>query len=406
MGRTIRRPRLLSRHTSRSRGPARDALILPMPDIAAGAAGSGEPRFQIHDTVADQLEFAWRDLAESTARGYAARPAYALTWHQKLGKGRLAVATVHRGGELVALLPLETRRRLGLRVHRWLGHGLGTVGEALFRTPADLSELVHGLQKRGVVLELTHLREDDPLLRALQISGEWKVNFVVDDHCSVIDLPPGSTAATLRSSKTLGQLRRARAKIEREFGPLEERILRTPAELDRCWPDMVEVARRSREADPNSRLNLFDGKYAEFSRVFLRGEAEQGHLCVVAGIVNGQWGSFDVLLQTAGLAELWFTRFDPRFKAAKPGHQLLRYISDNHDELGIATFDAMIGLNAYKQEWATSGYEVGSLLAAPRKRAGLLFLVVQINLVYRFGCRVVDWVQKRLAERTLPDNTD
>lgn len=334
---------------------------------------------RIHTQVDCRLEWEWGELAAATSRGFGARPSYALSWFRELGKGQMSVATLHRGGQLVGLLPLHRRRRMGLTVHRWLGHGLGTVGEGLFHSPGDAKTLLAGLRRRGMLLELTHLCEDSPLFAAVQEDPGWHSNFHLDEYCPVIDLPAGTRAATLRSTKTLGQLRRARARVEKEHGAVGFQVLQTPAEFRGSWSELVRVAQVARAADPDERGNLFDGEYAAFARYFLNGEAASGNLCVLGIQVGGRWVGFQVLLCTAGKAELWFTRYDPDFSALKPGHQIIEYLCDHHEELGIDTFDTMIGRNAYKGEWATSGYEVGTLIAAPAHLRGALGLLQGIN---------------------------
>ncbi|WP_323792709.1 hypothetical protein, partial [Nocardioides sp.] len=83
--------------------------------------------------AAEALAPEWDALADACEAGPFARPLFALTWWRTLGTGELRVVTVRQDGELVALAPLHRRRVGPLQVVRWLGHGLGTVAEALVR---------------------------------------------------------------------------------------------------------------------------------------------------------------------------------------------------------------------------------------------------------------------------------
>ncbi|WP_149029448.1 GNAT family N-acetyltransferase [Corynebacterium halotolerans] len=322
-----------------------------------------------------ELEAQWSDLAERCATRFASRPSYGLNWYRTLGKGRLAVATVHDGGRLIALLPLHARRRPGVTIHRWLGHGLGTVGEPLAEDGTAVEELVAGLHRSGVVLELTHIEAGSPLLSALHRHGGWAVEYTRDELCPVIDLPPGATPRDLRSAKTLSNLRRHRGKMARLGAPHEFRVLETPEEFEEHWPDIVAVAEASAEGDAGRRENLCAPPFDAFARNFLLEEARGGHLRIWGLTFGGSWAAFAIMLQTGKAAEGWFTRFNPEFRKAKTGHQLIEDICRRHDDLGITRVDMMIGRSSYKSDWQTGEYAVGTLRAAPRGRVGALPLV-------------------------------
>ncbi|WIM71753.1 GNAT family N-acetyltransferase [Corynebacterium suedekumii] len=215
-------------------------------------------------------------------------PSYALNWFRTLGKGRLSVATVHRDGVLVALLPLHTRSRLTVTVRRLTGHGLGTVGEALAEDDAALVALVDGLHRRRLPLALTHLPEDSPLVRALLDHGGWTLNHQLDDVCPVTVLPPGTTAADLRSGRSLKRLRSARNRAGREMGEVTSEVVQSPEHFARVWPEMVRVAAVAEAAEKEARLNLTAGVHGEFARSFLSEEADRGALRIVLLRVGGQ----------------------------------------------------------------------------------------------------------------------
>lgn len=340
------------------------AADLPAPD-AAGTV------FTLHREVDENLLAQWWDLAERRSTRFSSRPSYALTWFRTLGKGRLTVATVHRDGRLVALLPLHARTRLGVTVHRLTGHGLGTVGEALAEDAAALSALVEGLHERRILLALTHLPADSPLVQALLDHGGWTVNHELDDVCPVTDLPPGTTARDLRGGRSLKRLRSARSKTGREEGEVTFGLAETPEELARVWPEIVRVAAAAEEAEKEARLNLTAGAHGEFTRAFLDAEAGRGRLRIVLLRVGGRLVAFDVLLRSGGTAEGWLTRFDPRYRPLSVGHQLIERTVNDSGPAGITAMDHMIGESEYKDPWATRVYRVGTVTAAPWRAAGL-----------------------------------
>ncbi|WP_149029447.1 GNAT family N-acetyltransferase [Corynebacterium halotolerans] len=344
-----------------------------------GDGTAGILRFRIHHTVDAELEAQWDELTQRCSTRFASRPSYGLSWYRTLGRGDLAIAAVYRGDRLVGLLPLHTRKRVWVTVHRWLGHGLGTIGEVLAEDGAALDKLVTGVREAGILLELTHVPEDSPLLAALLDSGGWTVEYTVDDHCPVMDVPRGTTPGDLRSAKTLKRLRVLRSGAAKELGTVGFTVLRTPEELRAHWPDMLRVTRVSEEADRENRLNLFGEGHAAFTERFLAREARRGHLCVIGLTVDSVWVAFDVMFRTGERAEAWFTAFDPAYGKLAPGHQLIEHSVRIHDELGITQIDQMIGRNPYKQAWQTSEYAVGTVFAVPVSRSGLLPLAKGAN---------------------------
>lgn len=327
--------------------------------------------FRIYEAVDDRLLHEWQKLAEEVGTRFASRPSYGLSWHRHLGRGPLRLATVRRDGRLVALLPLHSRRRLGVAVYRLLGHGLGTIGESLARDEAALTDLVSGLARSGAALELTHLPSDSPLVAAVRADPGWDATFTGDDYCPVISLPEGTRASDLRSKSTLSRAASSRRKLAREGLELAVETVSTAAQFDRRWPDIVATAAAAEEQEEVSRLNLCAPPYSGFTNEFLRREAETGHLIIWGGTFGGGWGAHVATLATHGTAELWFTRFDSRHKRCRPGHHLIEAICENHDELGVTRVDLLLGRNGYKSDWQTGEYEVGTLVAAPSGSRGV-----------------------------------
>nr|MDQ6948532.1 hypothetical protein [Actinomycetota bacterium] len=71
------------------------------------------------------VEPAWQHLADVTGGRATSQPWWCLTWWRHLGSGVPLIVTAWRNDNLVALVPLHERRICGVRVVRFLGHGLG-----------------------------------------------------------------------------------------------------------------------------------------------------------------------------------------------------------------------------------------------------------------------------------------
>lgn len=323
---------------------------------------------ELYSEISGRFLEDWWALGDQVGSGFAARPSYGLNWYRQLGKGELAVAAVYEGDTLMAVLPMHVRDRLGAKVYRLLGHGLGTIGSVPARTDEALDELVKGLYERGVVLQLTHLRADDPFRKAVRRHGGWDVDFFVDDYCPIVALPPGRTASDLRSKSSIKRALRTRRTLRRDGLPIDFEIVDSVESFDARWKDIADTASEAQASEFNPRLNLCAAPYSDFTREFLREEAERGNLLIWGAKFDGVWSAHFVTVRTDDVAQAWITRYSPDVGKHRPGHQLLQEICDTHDDFGIVELDLLIGRNRYKADWQTGGYEVGTLRAAPKGR--------------------------------------
>lgn len=325
-------------------------------------------RFELRGDVDERLLDQWWSLCEEVGDTFSARPSYGLNWFRRLGKGDLAIAAVYDGDALMALLPMHVRNWLGVKVHRLLGHGLGTIGAVLFRNEQALAELVEGLHTSVNRLQLSHLRADEPFRKALRTHGGWDIEFDVDDFCPTVSLPPGSSASTLRSKSSIKRALRIRRTLERDGLPLEFEVVDNTKTFDSRWHDIVHTASEAQNSEFDSRLNLCAEPYATFTHAFLREEAERGNLLVWGTRFDGHWAAHFVTIRTNNVIQAWITRYAPEVGRHRPGHQMLQEICDTHDQYGVFELDLLIGRNRYKSDWQTGGYEVGTLNASPRSK--------------------------------------
>ncbi len=322
--------------------------------------------FEIVDgRAAEALVPEWSDLVRRVGARVAARPSYALNWHPTLGRGRLAVCTVRRGGRLVAVAPLHLRNRLGVATLRFPGHGLGTIGTFAATDGDALGALVDGIATSGRSLQLTHVEVEDPLVDALRRSPLWDVDLEVDEQGLTIDLSAGDGAATLRGRRTLKTLRRLERGLANAGTPTEVEVIRDPEHFERRWDDIVAVAAAADEH--TDRDNFCGPPFASFTRPLLEAEARAGNLLVVGLVVGRRWCAHEIMFHTGGVAEMWMARFHPDVRRHQPGQLLHRWLADHHDELGIDRFDFMVGTSEFKSHWANGGYRLGTVVATPAR---------------------------------------
>lgn len=313
----------------------------------------------------DELLPAWDALARQHARGVAGRPSYALSWWYELGEGSLALVVAFRAGRLVAVAPLHRRVLLGQPVLRWLGHGLGTIGEVVAADEAAAAAVWDALADRGEPLQLTHVRLDDLGTLALRRSPRWSVRLVVDDRVPTLALPAGTTPSDLRSARSLKRLGNYRDALAREGRPFDVEVVTDVEALRSRWPDVQRVAA---DADRGrARQNLCAPPYDRFTLRFLEQEACAGGLLLVGGTVGDSWVAHEVGLRSGRRVDLWLSRFDPTLDRFALGHLVMRRLIERHDELTIEELDFGLGENAYKLAWTAGGYDVGTLTAAARR---------------------------------------
>lgn len=328
----------------------------------------------------DRLRPEWDALARRFGLGFASRPAYALSWWEELGVGRLQIVTARQDGRLVAVAPLHRRVLLGQPVLRWLGHGLGTVGQLVAEDLVAAGAVWAALTAEGTPVQMTHVRLDDPATMALRRSGHSQVRLTVDERCPTLPLPAGTRARDLRSARSLKRLAGYRSALIRQEGAFDLELVSDVDHVERRWPDIVRVAA---DADRGrDRRNLCAPPYDGFTRRFLREEARAGSLLVVGAVVSGRWVAHEIGLRTQRRLDLWLSRFDPRLERFALGHLIAERLVEMHDDLDVGLLDMGIGENAYKLAWTTTAYDVGTLVTAPR---GLATTTARIALAQQAG---------------------
>lgn len=318
--------------------------------------------------AAEALAPDWNALADAARARPFARPTWSLSWWRHLGRGDLAIAVVELNGELVALAPLHERRRAGLRVTRFLGHGLGTIGEILV-SPGheDAVEAMwrHLLADRRRLLHLLELAEDAMVCGSIESVTERSSAVALRDECPTIELEGTYEEYLQTRSKDLRKkLRRSRNRLgEGSDYHLEE--IRGVTGLERVLPEISAVYDVAEAYEP--RQHLMAGKIGEFTREYLRSSAADGTLRLYVGRVDGKAVSFDIAFSSCARLHLWAGRFDPDWSQISPGHlalaDIIRYAYDD----GFEEVDLLLGTHDYKMRWASKRYRTLEVIAAPSR---------------------------------------
>ncbi len=305
----------------------------------------------------------WEELAEQCGAGPFARPTYSLSWWEHLGEGRLLLVVVRDGGRLVALAPLHERRMGPIWLARWLGHGLGTIAEALVlpgddaaTTERRAAELWAAVAAPRRVLQLLECHSGSRALPALEAAPGRRTRVSERDLCPVVDL--GDDRRPFLEGPERRRLRRTLSVATRR---LEEAGLRHRVEVltdlagfEAVLPDITTVFDAAEEE--NSRQHLLREPWGDFTRGYLRAALPAGEAMVFVGYVDDQPVSFDLSLVADNVVHSWITRFDPAFASHSPGHLLKAAIMERAVADGRRRVDLLLGDGVHKQLWATGSY--------------------------------------------------
>ena len=333
----------------------------------------------------------WQALAEAGSAQPFSVPDVALAWWKHLGRGRLEVVTIRREGSLVALVPLHVRSVAGLDVMRWVGHGLGVVGDVL-RGPGDDDTLDRAVELlwaavtgRRRVLDLIDCRLGgagfDPLLTSLGRRARCRPN----DRCPVIDLTGCTSVEELLALPGRRKLRQNMARADRAVetadSPVTVELHTERAELLALTDDLVAVHDAAEAAKP--RVHLLQGDRRLFVTEVVDRLGASGRVAAVVVRLDGRPVGFHLALRTGRRATAWLARFDPVAAAYSPGHLMLRSVTQWAIESGLDELDLQLGDDAYKLRWATSTYDTADIAASAVPRLGST-VVDGVNRAHRW----------------------
>ena len=333
---------------------------LEVPSTAAEAL-----RFElvVDPEEATKLVGEWDALADDVGAGPHARPAYALAWWRHLGKGRLLLALVRERGRIVALAPLHQRRVGPIAVVRWLGHGLGCVGEALVRPGHENAAhlLWSSLATPGRVIELVEARAGGGGLGelvALELPGR-RTTVTPRDRCPVAELGPDPDGLALVQRREARNLRNALKKADNALAKagLEFRVevATDPSSFDAMLPEIRSVMDAAEDHQP--RQHLLRPPYEGFVLEHIRAELSAGRAVVLGGFLDERLVTFRFALLSSSTMWLSLSRFDPQVARFAPGHLMYRETFRWAAEHGLSRVDLLLGENQTKRQWSTGAYD-------------------------------------------------
>lgn len=333
----------------------------------------------------------WRALADEVDAGPFLQPAVALAWWRHLGRGELRLVTVRDAqGRLDAVAPLHERRVGPQPVVRWLGFGLGTVGELLVRpgAPEGTAAAVWGaLAAPGRrALHLVETRHGGTGVDDLRRHDRWAVHAVLRDACPVVDLRGHRDAASFLAEPGRRKLRQNLARYdrqaERDGTPLAVEVHTTPEAVAGALADLTRVHDRAEAHRP--RLHFLAAPYRDFTVAALDAAAREGRAAVVVLRAGGEPVGLHVVLRGGATAYAWLARADPAAAELGPGHVMLRAVVDWAAAAGCHTVDLQLGDDPYKLRWSSGTYDtIGVTAAAPGRLAPARAVLAGVDGAFR-----------------------
>lgn len=338
----------------------------------------------VHDEPADldTIVPEWERL-ESSLREHSifASPQWGLTWWAHFGRGRaMRIIGARRGGELVAIAALCTRRRFGLRITEFIGSEerdmasiLTAPGEEALA--ADLVRLVL-TRDDWDLLDLWCIPGGSPtaaaLTEALAAQGP-RHELVQISRNPVLDLSTDAwdAAASRSRLRRLGAKRRA---LERN-GKLELTFSHDADNLDGAlaqFRDLHLTLWRSRgETSP---LQISD--YWSWVRAITLTAGRHGWLYLPRLSLDGRLVATGIYFLYRRRLFFWMNAYDTAFARQSPSQLLtLALIEDVRSARTVDVLDFGVGDEAYKFHWTQTSLPLLRVMAwrGHRGRAAYLW---------------------------------
>ncbi|MDP2307598.1 MAG: GNAT family N-acetyltransferase [Pseudomonadota bacterium] len=281
------------------------------------------------------------------------------------GDGALFALVVRAGSEVIGILPTELGR----------GGGLRFVGETVsnYSGPVYAPEHVAGFasacagfvwsERRVSLLDLGGLREGSPFLTALcghELPGWSSATEVQTAVCPSLDLSPGWDALyARRKGKQRANFARKWDALER-LGRLAYVEVSHPSDAIARLPALFDLFAGRWQGRHES--GGFAGRRRRFQERAIGALAEAGHLRLSVLELDARVIAFSYGVWGAAGTTSYVLAHDDRLNVYSPGALLLLRVLQSACARGDQEYDFSIGVEAYKDRWATESRRVFRVL--------------------------------------------
>lgn len=360
------------------------AAILPAPGVILvppAAPSVAAPALRVA-TLVDLIAFEGLREEWNTLLSASASDTVFLTWewmrawwaHLSVGS-QLAILTVRRGAELLAIAPLcsQGKSLLGALQLSFLGTGrVGSDYLDVIMRPKDEGEVVPALAKRlvemGATLDLRQVRITSST--ASRLARELRrlrcpVQARRTHRCPYIDLGLGSFAAYLAtlSSQHRANFQRKRRKLESQHGLRFESVTSESRRRD-LLPVLFELHRlRWRERGGSD--GLAGPGILEFHEDWSRLALARGWLRLFVLWLGETPAAALYGFRYGRVFSFYQSGFDPRFANLSVGVVAMGLSIQSAIEDGASEFDLLHGQESYKFDWAKGVRRLGRIQVFP-----------------------------------------
>ena len=334
-----------------------------------------------------RLRTAWNDLlAESGADRPFLTWEWLFTWWKHLGGGRrLYLLLVRRGGELIALAPLSSRRRgvsglLSLPMLEFLG--AGEVGSDYLdlivrrgREEIVARAIAEHLHEGDVMLDLRQLTRNGCVVRAL--AGRlralgWAQSETAPDVCPFIRLSGHSWETYLASlgPRHRYNFRRRLRALQKRF---DVRLHRADSGQERHDAFELLVSMHNlRWSQRGGSTALHTPPLVAFHREAIEEASGRGWLRLLILMLDGSPAAILYGFLYRRVFYFYQSGFDPRFCKDSVGLVTLGLAIKSAIEEGAEEFDLLHGSEPYKFQWAREVRELQRLELYPPHARGVV----------------------------------
>lgn len=304
----------------------------------------------------DGLEAAWRALDALPGVHPFQQFGWLAAWLHTLGavtRCRLQIATMWRGDQLVAALPLSVRRYKGIRLLEWIGAGVSDYCDALVHPSLDaqaaLPALWQALNRRGGfdVARLSHVREDAHMFGVLQNLHPWTETR---EDAGGVPIVWSRGEEWLRQQSS-GMRDRVKYNARRMAKAGFEVSVCEPAESCAHVIDVLVAQKRPWLAARGLSSMINEPAGVEFLQAIAAASAARGELHLSTVQKHGRIAACDLAFVRNGIIYSYIASFDAEFAKYSFGRvltdRLLMWACDS----GLRRLDLLLGAYDYKTEY-------------------------------------------------------
>jgi CelD/BcsL family acetyltransferase involved in cellulose biosynthesis len=296
------------------------------------------------------------------------------------GGAELAIHVARRDGRLVAALPLIVRRRLGLRVARFVGGRQSALGDLMLAPvePFSTARAVMGrVSSSADLVDLYGL----PTVSHVGEAGDSELEVLQRVEAPVLDLRPDwDTVYKAKTSSKKRNLHRRRRRQLAELGRLEVVVARSPDELAEALEDAFRLHELRWNGRPDG-SGFVTPQGMAFHREAVLALAELDVPRIVLLRLDGKAIAFHYYLAFEQTMYVHRLAFDPAFSRYSPGLVNTLDTIEAASEEHLRRVEYLGGAERYKVELSDRFEPLGHALGLASNPAARAYVNAQLGMI-------------------------